>query len=265
MKGSHWDLPDRLPATEDVDLTPREEFYRNHPPAVFADAVRARRRSRAWLPATGLVTAGALAATLLLVVAPWERPTPDPADPGILALETEDAAFGARGAHRHKSTVRPLAALPAATVDLAVVALSGGHPTPVADGAPLAQDTRIRFIYDSPDYDYLMLVSVTDGGEVSVLYPMTEGPSIPIVRGVGIPLQGAVQLDDHLGPERFFALFSPTPLAFDQVKEAIAESRSSGAPAGGAAWLRDLLRLPLGCAQATLLIEKKPSKEAKDG
>ncbi|MFH1532563.1 MAG: hypothetical protein ABIK09_17705 [Pseudomonadota bacterium] len=265
MKGPRWDLPDRLPAAEDVELTPREEFYRSHPPAAFADAVRARRRSWTWLPAAGLVAAGALAATLLFVIAPWEPTAPAPTAPGALTHEAEDAAFGARGALREKSTSRPLAAQPAASVDLAVVALYGGQPVPVADGAPLARDTRIRFIYDSPDYDYLMLVSVTGAGEVTVLYPMTEGPSIPIIRGVGIPLQGAVQLDDHLGPERFFALFSPTPLAFEQVKGAIQESLRGGAPADGADRLRDLRRLPLDCAQATLLIEKKPDRKANHG
>jgi len=135
----------------------------------------------------------------------------------------------------------------------------------VEDGAHLAPDTRIRFLYDSPDYDYLMLVSVTDAGEISFLYPMSEGPSIQVVRGRGVLLHGAVQLDEHLGPERFFALFSPAPLAFDQVEAAVAASRRSAAAVDGAAWLRELLRLPLGCAQATLYIEKEPAGEADDG
>ena len=78
-------------------------------------------------------------------------------------------------------------------------------------------------------------------------------------------LGASVQLDDHLGPERFFALFSPTPLAFEQVEAAIREALRDGDPADGASRLRDLKRLPLGCAQATLLIEKKPGGQANDG
>ncbi len=198
-------------------------------------------------------------------MAPWERPIPAPTDPAAFAPAGEDAAFGARGAHRHKSTLRPHAIPETGPVDLSIMVLRSGQPIPVEDGAQLAPDARIRFLYDSPDYDYLMLVSVTARGEISVLYPMTEGPSIQVVRGLGIPLHGAVQLDDHLGPERFFALFSPAPLAYEQVEAAIAESLRGAAAVDGAAWLRDLSRLPLGCAQATLLIEKESDREADDG
>jgi hypothetical protein len=262
MTKSPWDLPERLPAAEDTEITPRDAFYGRHPPAAFAEAVAARRRPR-WMPITGLAAAGALAVTLLLVVAPWERPAPGAVDgPGPTA---RDAPFGAGGGLRDKSTLRPHGVPDAAPVDLTMVALRAGQPVPLEDGARLAPETRVRFLYDSPDFDYLMLVSVTGAGEVTVLYPMTEGPSIPVVRGVGIPLQGAVLLDEHLGPERFYALFSSTPLAFGQVEAAIGKARGAAAATDGHGWLRDLRRLPLDCAQATLLIEKTPDGGADDG
>lgn len=259
-----WELPERLPAADDVEITPRDVFYQRHPAATFADEIAARRRPR-WLPAAGLVAAGALAATLVVVIAPWEQPAPGPDRGTVVAPPAEDAPFGAGGGHRHKNTQRPQGVVDAAPVDLAMVALRAGQPVPLEDGAQLAPETRVRFLYDSPDFDYLMLVSVTGAGEVTVLYPMTEGPSIPVVRGVGIPLQGAVQLDDHLGPERFYALFSDAPLAFDQVEAAVARTRGIAAAVDGAGWLRDLRRLPLDCAQATLLIEKARDGGADDG
>lgn len=262
MTDSRWTLPDRLPPAEDVDLLTREDLLTRHPAPEFADAVRTRRRPFGWFPAAGLATAGALAVALLIVAAPWEHPG---TAPGTTDPAPEDAAFGALGTHRPKSTQRPITPPDAGPVDLSVVALRDGRPVTLEDGAHLAPDTRIRFLYDSTDYDYLMLVSITDRGEVSILYPMTEGSSIQVVRGRGIPLHGAVQLDDHLGPERFFALFSPSPMIFEQVETAIAESRRSAATLEGAAWLRGLQRLPLGCAQATLLIEKDSTGETNDG
>ena len=265
MKDQRWDLPERLPPAPDVDCDARETFYQRNPPAAFMDAVRARRPGIRWLPAAGLVAGGALAAALIIAVAPWDRPDPDPRSAAIHPSVTEDVAFGAQGAHRHKSTLRPHAALEAAPVDISVVAQRGDGHVPVEDGARVAPQTRIRFLYDSQDYDYLMLVSVTGDGEVSILYPMSEGPSIQIVRGQGIPLHGAVQLDDHLGPERFFALFSQAPMAFDQVEAAVKECRRGPAAVDDASWLRDLRRLPLGDAQATLLIEKDPSGDGDDG
>ena len=271
MTSNRFDLPERLPPAEDVDLTDRETFYRRMPAAAFVEAAAARRRPAAWRPAlAGVVGAGALAATLLLVVAPWNRPAQGPVEPGVAPVKyAEDIAFGAAGGHRAKSNLRPLPAPAAAPVDLSMVVRRAGRPmtvpVPVEDGTRLAPDTLVRFVYDNPDYDYLMLVSVTGDGEVAVFYPMEEGPSIPILRGRGVPLHGAVQLDDHLGPERFFALFSATPLAWEQVETAVAESRGGSAGGDGAAWLRNLRRLPLGCAQATLLIEKELLGEADDG
>ncbi len=267
MTSSRFDLPKRLPPAEDVDIADRETFYRRMPAAAFVAAAAARQRPATWLnTVTGLVSAGALAATLLLVVAPWERSAQNPAAPGIAPAEpAEDAAFGAAGGHRAKSNLRPqpalAAALAAAPVDLSMVARQAGRPVPVENGTRLAPDTQVRFVYDNPDYDYLMLVSVTGNGNVAAFYPMEEGPSIPILRGRRIPLQGAVQLDDHLGLERFFALFSAAPMSWEQVEAAVAESRPGMTGGDDAAWLRDLHRLPLGCAQATLLIEKEPLGE----
>ena len=268
MTSGRFDLPERLPPADDVDLPDRETFYRRRPPAAFAAALAARRRPVAWRPMASLVGAGALAATLLLIVAPWDRPAQGPVDPGVApAVHAEDIAFGAAGGHRAKSNFRPHVVTRDAPVDLSLVVHRAGRPVPVPpdEEIRLAPDTKVRFVYDNPDYDFLMLVSVTGDGDVAVFYPMEEGPSIPILRGRGVPLHGAVQLDDHLGPERFFALFSATPLAWEQVEAAVSESRGAATRGDGATWLRDLRRLPLGCAQATLLIEKEPLGEADDG
>ena len=267
MKEQDRDLPNRIPPAEDVEHTPREAFYRAHPPAAFADAVAARRRrALSWLPAAGLAAAGAVAAVLLLV--PWAGRETVPRSQRPSAVQrpaAEDAAFGAAGAHRRKSTLRPGGAREAAPVDLAVVVLRRGRSEPVEDGAPLTPDSRIRFLYDSPEYDYLMLVSVFGAGKLSVLYPLSEGPSIQVVRGRGIPLHGAVQLDAHVGPERFFALFSPAPLAFDQVEAAVAASRPPPAGVDDDARHPEQQRLPQGSAQATLLIEKELAGGVDDG
>jgi hypothetical protein len=258
MKRTEIDLPERLPPAGDVDLPDREAFYRRRPPGAFTAALAGRRGHVPWLPALGFASAVAVAVAVVVAVA---MPRPDP---GTAPAGEALPAFGASGLLRDKGTVPEPHSAPT-PVGLSVVVQQGKEAAPLVDGAHLPPAARVRFLYDNTEYGYLMLVSVTGDGTVSPLYPPAEGPSIPVAPGLGIPLQGAVELDGYLGPERFFALFSATPLAFEQVRDAAAAALRDAAPGDVAAWLRGLARLPLGCAQATLLIEKTPSHEARDG
>ncbi len=119
---------------------------------------------------------------------------------------------------------------------------------------------QIRFTYWSGDNDYLMLLSVEDSGVVSVYYPDDAGgeegdESIQIARGRNLPLEGSIVLNDYVGHERFFALFSPVPISVDHVKNraasAVVALRREGED------VRSLDRLPVEAPQASFWIRKR--------
>ncbi|MBM4371389.1 MAG: hypothetical protein FJ098_07020 [Deltaproteobacteria bacterium] len=251
------ELPERLPPAGDVELPAPEAFHRRPLPMKLRVAFE-RRGGLPWLSAAAL--AGAAAA--VVVVAVFVSRTPGEPAPG--GGPEPVAAFGTGGPLRDKGPSGAPQPGPA-VVSLAAVVQAGEGALPVEDGEPLEPAARMRFLYDNLDYGYLMLVSVTGDAAVSPLYPLREGPSIPAAPGLGIPLPGAVELDDHLGPERFFALFTAEPLAFEQVAAAAAAARVAAGGQDGDAWLRGLRRLPLKCAQASLLIEKRAPAEDGDG
>ena len=247
-------LPGHLPGDPLADVD-RAEFLRRHPPGPFLDAVRDRRRG-AWPWAVRI--AGPLAAVAaVLVVALWGRvPPQDPGGP--------QPGFGTVGPLRDKGLDPGPGVRGTAAVALEILVQQGDRARAATDGTHLGPGARIRFRYSSPEWDYLMVVSVNEQGEVAPLYPGEPGQSIPVVRGAGIPLPGAVELDGYVGTERFFALFSAAPLDLGQVRAAVeAARRDAGA---GPAWLEGLVRLPLDCPQATIRIVKEPiGREVRDG
>ena len=132
---------------------------------------------------------------------------------------------------------------------------------PGAEGAVLQEGDRIGFKYWSGDNDYLVMLSIEESGQVTVYYPDGEsgedpGESIRILRGRNIPLDGSVVLNDYVGRERFFALFSKEPLAVADVR-ALAVRSFSGLEGAAQRDVRGLSRLPVDVPQATFWIEKQ--------
>ena len=89
------------------------------------------------------------------------------------------------------------------------------------DGAPLRAGDWVQFRYRGAGHTHLFVVSVDDDGVVSPLYPDHRGDSVPIKPDGLHVLDGSVILDDAVGPERVYALFSDRPLRFDGLASAL--------------------------------------------
>jgi hypothetical protein len=123
----------------------------------------------------------------------------------------------------------------------------------LADGGPVRVGSLLRFRVAAGRPCRLWLASIDARGEVSLLYP-ARGEAAPVNGGVTLP--GGVALDEESGPERIFAVCSPSPVPLEDVEGAI-----RSATPGGADGLRRPSRLdglPEGTTQATLLVEKVP-------
>ncbi len=120
------------------------------------------------------------------------------------------------------------------------------------DGMRLREGDQIQFRYRAVGRRYLFVVSVDSRGAISPLYPDVTGKSIE-VRPDGLhTLEGSVILDDAVGPERIFAVFSDAPVSYRSIERALS-GRSEGD-------LRRLQHLDLegeDVDQATILIIKE--------
>lgn len=276
-------LPERLPALASVRVPSVEEFYRAHPPAAFVDSLRERHWSARVSRLLALASGGAVAAVAALVVvlvAP--SAVQDLAGPGRgtgtgtglgtgntrEALPAPEAApgtspgaaglpeFGLAGAQRDKGLDRTgPRELPAAGPAFRMELLVPGVAAPVRDGDVLHAGDVVRFFYDSAAHDFAYLFSVDEWGRISRYYPETPGYSIPIVRGRNVPLPDGVMLDDYVGLERFFVLFSQRPIPFAQVQAAVAATHLAALAQGRG--LESWTMLPIACPQGGVLIEKR--------
>jgi hypothetical protein len=122
-------------------------------------------------------------------------------------------------------------------------------------GGIYRQNDRIQFAYSSGPHRYVFLVSLDDRGTVSNFNHRGAETSIPIQPGSNRVLEGSIILDDSVGPERIFAVFSNQPLRFEEVKNAADKAYRELLKSG--AGIRDLDRLPLPHSQASVLIVKK--------
>lgn len=182
---------------------------------------RARWWARPWVPA--VVAAAALIGVLTALPSPQEPGAPTTrlkgGGPGLVMF-VKDAS----GVHRGE------------------------------DGARLEAGDQVQFRYDAGGRRHLFLISVDAAGVVSPLYPDTPTESIAVEpEGVHV-LEGSVILDDAVGPERFFAVFSNAPLAYADLAAAASRGLADGGP------VTDLSALPLGredVAQASVLIVKE--------
>lgn len=151
-------------------------------------------KRRSWLPA--LFVAAAAAAGAVVVIGTQEGP----------------------------ATTRTKGLAPA--LQMYVNDMSG--PRLVSDGVRLEEGDAIQFRYRADGRPYLFVVSVDAAGAVSPLYPDAPTQSIRVdPEGTNV-LEGSVILDDAVGPERVHAVFSRTPLRFDELKTAIDRARAGG-------------------------------------
>ena len=101
-----------------------------------------------------------------------------------------------------------------------VAALLAVEAVPGQAGGIYHKDDRIQFSYSSGPNRYVFLVSLDERGTVSNFNHQGKATSVPIKPGSNRVLEGSIILDDSVGPERIFAVFSNQPLRFDELKDA---------------------------------------------
>lgn len=129
---------------------------------------------------------------------------------------------------------------------LSAFVLRGERVFAVDDGARLRPGDRVRFAVQGAGF--VLVASIDGRRQVTVYQPSTAlGPDARAVTA----LPDSIRLDDALGPERIFAVFSDHPVPEAEVSRALAALGAAGPDA-----VRRERRLPLPFAQASLLVEK---------
>ena len=135
---------------------------------------------------------------------------------------------------------------------LGVVAQSSsGKVSAVSQGAVLAPGDRLRFEVSAPTDGFVSVISLDARGAVTPFVPAT-GTATAIRAGKRRLLDGAVQLDDSVGPERLVLLACPHALP---VAEAVAAGRAALARAQG--HVENVEGLGLPCTQTSFWIQKE--------
>ncbi len=124
---------------------------------------------------------------------------------------------------------------------------------PGHDGMHLSAGDQIQFRYNADEHDYLFIISVDARGTISSLYPEETEQSIRVLPQGAHVLQGSIILDEAVGPERIYAVFSAEPVSFGEIDAAV----KAGLADNGS--VVDLKALPLqtqDVAQSSILIVK---------
>lgn len=132
------------------------------------------------------------------------------------------------------------------TLTLLVKHQRDGAVSQVEPGATLSPGDQLRFSVDLHEPAYVTVLSVDSASKVSVY----ESGPIQYAAGQGIFVDVAVELDDTLGPERFFAILCESAPAEGLLEKATAAlSATAGKPEA-------LESIGSPCREASMLIVK---------
>lgn len=136
---------------------------------------------------------------------------------------------------------------------LQVYALRDHHVFRITDGDVLAAGDEIRFAVTPAGAGYVLIASVDGRGQATIYVPYDGERSVAIDPRGRTELPGSIVLDDAMGPERVFAVFSTSPLRASDVWPALHRLAAAGPGA-----LRGSPRLDLSvpASQASLLFQK---------
>ena len=191
----------------------------------------AERRRKSWwrlvLPLT--LTPLAAGATLLLIVSQ-----------GVFSPSTSQPTHSKRGAVRSKG-------------GLVVEAFCKRDDQifPVKDGDDFVAGDRLRFAYTKDLPGVLAVFGVDDSGRVFPYYRDDALVGINVPPGAEVMLPESVELDDHHGWERIFAIWTSDHLDEDAIRNAVAT-----ALAGVQGDIRQVSRLPLEAEQVSFLLRR---------
>ncbi len=132
----------------------------------------------------------------------------------------------------------------------------GGHTEAVRPGQTLSPGDAVRFVVNAREAGAAVVVLDLDSrGAVSAFAPAPGADQPQPFRAGRQVLDGAVVLDDSVGPERLVALLCATPLS---AAEAVAAGQRALAKAGGDLGAVKTLDLP--CREAWFRFEKAPRR-----
>ncbi len=145
-----------------------------------------------------------------------------------LLLVRQTGNFGASGAN---STVEPRTFIPKSGTPSFQLYHSRYtpqgylHKQATRLGEPLFARDGVQLSYQVPGATHVMLISVNERGETSVFAPLGGASSIQVQPGTGtLPRDTSLALDNYLGLERFFVLYSDQPFATSAVKQAVQQA-----------------------------------------
>jgi hypothetical protein len=98
---------------------------------------------------------------------------------------------------------------------------------PVVDRGEFLEGDRLRFAYSKDSPGRLVVFSVDDQGIISPYYQETGLTPMFIQAGVKVMLPGSIELDNHKGWERVFALWSAEPMEDETIRTAVATAFSA--------------------------------------
>ena len=205
-------VPDPVRRVPD-DGSQRDAFLAAHPPADFfacVDEVRARRGAWFLRP----MPMGLAAAGLALVV---------------LTVSVREPGPGVRA----KGTALPRATAAADTSSLGFAIQRADGVLRGSPGLVCHAGDRLRLVATQQEGSYGLAVSVDARGRVEVLHAGADGRSLPLVRGRDVPLPGARELDDYVGPEWYWLVVSERPLSVATVTESARKAVLDSVARGG--------------------------------
>ena len=190
-------------------------------------AVRRRRRRFAVVTSIVVPLVIAAAAVILLVAMPRNGATTAPDTAPDLAIK------GGPG--------------------LQVYALHDHRVFEISDGAVLAAGDEIRFAVTPGGARYVLIASVDGRGHATIYVPYDGERSVVVEPRGRTELPGSIVLDDAMGPERIFAVFSTSPILALDVWPALHQLAALGPNALSGSRRLDL-RIP--ATQASILFSK---------
>lgn len=173
--------------TVDVDM----EVKRIHQRALRMTPAR-----RSWLQ--WLVPAGALAAVVAVILVVFRRGDDPSRPPDDLSVKGDE-------------------------ISLVVHLASGDTSTRLTSGDAVKAGDRIRFELGATKAGYVAIIGIDGSGTPSVYHP-DRGTAPAAFDPANRLVPGAIELDATPGAERFFALYSERPFAFEVVLPALATS-----------------------------------------
>jgi len=122
---------------------------------------------------------------------------------------------------------------------------------PVKDGDDFVAGDRLRFAYTKDQPGILVVFGVDDAGRIFPYYRDDALVGVTAPPGAEVMLAESVELDDHHGWERVFAVWTPAPLDGEVIRSAVAQGLA--AVKGD---IRQVARLPLEAEQVSFLLRR---------